>query len=494
MSRPCIPTLAHCLGLCTLVFSLGGVAHAQEPTREARLADFDALVAKLEANYAGWETKVTPQTRAALDAIVAKQRPLAGEARNDEAFLEAARGLLAFFGDRHLGIRPAAPAKPAAGATPAAQVPTTPTLTWTEESVKATLDAAATKRETLEGIWETLNGRYRLGILRTDNGVFTGAVLATQAESWTPGMIKGEFTPGPGQAVTGTWRMGDHTESKVTGKLLGDGTLAIDVAGGTILRRVHPPAPPIDVAVAARTFAWPDVFYVRLSERTAWIRMPSFAPSMLPKLNAIMAEHKAELESIENLIIDLRDNEGGSDFVYRPLTPLMYSRPIYTVHVAMKCSSDNIAFWEKSLADPEIPLNEIESLRDRIDNMRKHLGGYYVPEPSCSVDVLPEVKPLPKRVAVLIQGAGSSGEQFILEAMQSRKVTLFGKGPSAGVLDFANVGSFPLPSGRLEVGIPTSRSLRLPSFPIDPHGIAPDVRIPAEERDEIAFVQRRLET
>jgi hypothetical protein len=46
----------------------------------------------------------------------------------------------------------------------------------------------------------------------------------------------------------------------------------------------------------------------------------------------------------------------------------------------------------------------------------------------------------------------------------------------------------------------TGRACRRPSGaafpeePVDPHGIAPDVTIPAEESDEIAFVQRRLET
>lgn len=480
---------ANSLAACVLVLSLCGPARAQDITREARLADFDALITKLETNYAGWETKVTPETRAAFDAIVAKQRPLAGEATTDEAFLDAARGVLAFFADGHLTIRPGALATPAAGEVSTA----TPTLPWTEESVKARLDAAGVKRDPLEGIWETVGGRYRLGILKADSGAFAAVVLATQAGNWKPGMVKGEFTPGAGKTVTGVWRMGDHSERKVSGESLADGTLAINVVGGTMLRRVSPPAAPLDVAVAARTFPWPDVFYVKLSDRTAWIRMPSFAHSLLPNLEAIMEEHKAELETIENLIIDIRDNGGGSDFVYRPLSPLIYSRPIYSVGVAMKCSPDNIATWESVLTDPEIPASELAGLRERIDNMRKHLGGYYVPEPSFSVEVMPEVKPFPKRVAVLIEGAISSGEEFILEAMQSRKVTLFGKGPSGGVLDFANVGSFPLPSGRFEVGNPTSRSLRLPDFKIDPHGIAPDITIPADVTDEIEFVQKWLE-
>lgn len=472
-----------------LALLLGSEARAQELTREARLADFDALVTKLEANYAGWETKVTPETRAAFDAIVAKQRPLAGEASNDEAFLEAARGVLAFFADGHLSIRPAALATPAASGRP----PATPTLAWTEESVKAKADAAGAKREPIEGIWETVGGRYRLGILKTDSGGFAAAVLATKADNWTPGMIKAEFQVGKDQAVTGIWRMGDHSETKVVGEFLTDGMFVINAAGGTWLQRVYPPAPKLDVSVAARKVAWPEVFYVKLSDRTAWLRLPSFEDSVYPRLNAIMEEHKADFDSIENLIIDLRNNGGGSDYVYGSLMPLIYSRPVYGVGVQLKCSPDNIAGWEALLTDPEIPAAQVESLRKTIEEMRQHQGSYITQEPGFEVEVRPEVRPFPKRVAVLIQGAASSGEQFILEAMQSRKVTMFGKGPSAGVLDFANVRSFLLPSGHFRVGNPTSRSLRLPNFPVDPHGITPDITIPAEEKDEIEYVQKWLE-
>ncbi|MFM9957304.1 MAG: S41 family peptidase [Phycisphaerales bacterium] len=460
-----------------------------EWTREARLADFDVLVTKLEANYAGWETKVTPETRAAFDEVVATQRQLAGDAVSDESFLDSARGLIAFFADKHLSIRAARPNQ--SPGTPAA--PATPKLDWTEASVKSKLDADAAKREPLEGIWETVDGRYRLGVLKIGSGAFAASVLASQADNWTPGMIKAEFQPGKDPAITGTWRMGDHSQTAVVGEFLSDGLLVINAAGGTWLQRVYPPAPALDVSVAARNVAWPEVFYLRLSDRTGWLRLPSFQDPVLPKLTAIMEEQKADFATLENLIIDIRNNGGGSDYVYAPIMPLIYSRPVYTVGIQLKCSPDNIAGWEALLTDPQIPADQLESIRNRIEGMRQHLGGYYTPQPSATVETFPEVKLFPKRVALLIEGAGSSGEQFILEAMQSRKVTMFGQGSSAGVLDHANVRSFPLPSGRFEVRNPTSRSLRLPNFPVDPQGIAPDITVPEGEKDEIEFVRKWLE-
>lgn len=94
---------------------------------------------------------------------------------------------------------------------------------------------------------------------------------------------------------------------------------------------------------------------------------------------------------------------------------------------------------------------------------------------------------------MLIDGAGSSGEQFILDARQSRKVTLMGQHNSAGVLDFSNVVSMPMPSGRLELSWPISRSLRLPEESVDLNGIAPHILIPPTEPDPVNYARVWLE-
>jgi len=153
----------------------------------------------------------------------------------------------------------------------------------------------------------------------------------------------------------------------------------------------------------------------------------------------------------------------------------------------------NYAGWDtKVTAETERP--EAEVLDGQIARMKANPGGYVAGDTRpFSIMPLDAVRPFPRRVAVLIDGAGSSGEQFILAARQSRKVTLFGRGNSAGVLDFANVVGMTTPSGRFHMYWATSRSSRLPDDPVDPHGIAPDVRIPADVVDPIGFVTAGLE-
>ena len=126
--------------------------------------------------------------------------------------------------------------------------------------------------------------------------------------------------------------------------------------------------------------------------------------------------------------------------------------------------------------------------------MAQHLGGYVQPDPKAfSIYKADSVLSSPGRIVVLIDGAGSTAEQFLLAARQSRKVTLMGQENSAGVLDFANQVSEETPSGRFRLFWGISRSLRLPEDPVDPDGIAPQVRIPDDVADPVGFAQAWLE-
>ncbi|MBK8496873.1 MAG: hypothetical protein IPL50_19165 [Chitinophagaceae bacterium] len=88
-----------------------------------------------------------------------------------------------------------------------------------------------------------------------------------------------------------------------------------------------------------------------------------------------------------------------------------------------------------------------------------------------------EVLPFPSLVGVLIdKKCGSTTEQFLLAAKQSKKVVMFGEN-SAGVLDYANMHFLDFPCFEWRLGYATSRSRRLPEQPVDNIGISPDIHL-----------------
>ncbi len=465
------------------------VSGSPAATSEAslNLQDFDFVVESIRRNYAGWDNKVTDRTQPALDQLTARLRVAAKDATPQE-LTAILREWIKFFDDGHVGVS----ANAAAGS-PSSPA-TTPSLGWTEASVRSELAARGAARDPLEGIWQIDGDRYRLGIQPTPGkpGAFAAVVLTTTAEGWSPGEIKAELTRKADGGLDILYRAGDHGEHETAGSLLLDGAVLSLTDWGNWVREL--PAIP-NPGLVERAFPSDMMFMKPLSPSTLWLRIPDFGDSRAKPLKDILDANAAALASTPNLVIDLRNNGGGSDFVYGPLTPLLYSRPIYSIGAEMRASEDNVAL-RKVIAE-EIRAQAPEDAQ-QLDGQNERMVaalGTYVPgdDQIFYIERLDTVLPFPKRVAVLVDNAASTGEQFLLEARQSRKVTLFGKENSAGVLDFANVVGMPTPSGRYQVFWATSRSMRLPGDPVDPDGIAPDIRIPADEADPVAYAQRWLE-
>jgi hypothetical protein len=463
---------------------------AQTERAARNLADFDFVTSKIAANYAGWENKVTAETKPRLDALTAQLRTRL-PAASDEELLAILTEWLGFFKDRHTGISAIATTAPAPVAERTEDYPTLP---WTEATVRSRLAQLGAKRDPVEGIWSIGGGRYRVGVLRTEAepDKFVAVVLTTTAENWKPGQIKAEMTKTAPGRVSMIFRPGDHSQRPAGGELVADGSALMVPQWGMWSREWPKPADP---NAPARIYPVDELFLRRHSAKTLWLRIPDFSGSRAKPLKELLDAYQAEIASSPNLIIDLRNNGGGSDYVYGPLVPLLYTRPIITIGVELRATADNIALREE-VADrlkPDAP-DQAARLQAQNELLRQRLRQYVPTNPRpFSIERHDKVLPFPKRVAILIDGAGSTGEQFLLLARQSRKVTLFGQKNSAGVLDFANVVGMPTPSGRYRLRWAMSRSLRLPGDPVDPHGMEPDIRIPEQVRDPVRYAADWLE-
>lgn len=468
---------------------LGPRSGMAEPVDEAaNLKDFDFMVEKITKNYAGFSTKVTTSNRPQLDALTKRLREKARTA-SDAELADIAKQWTNFFRDGHTQarFRSSSAARPASGA------PALPKRNLSEAETKARLQALGADRRPIEAIWNIDNGRYRLAVLRRDKSAsaFEAVVLTTTSEGWSPGEIKAVLRPDGVRTFKADYISGDHGHNEVQAELLSDGEALTVHEWGQWLREWPAVSDP---ARLARRFPQ-GLFMQPLSERTLWLRIPDFGTERAKPLIALLAENAAHLEKSPNLVIDLRGNTGGSDFVYEPLTPLLYTRPIYTIDVERLATADNLALWRENAkrlrADLPDAATEFEAM---ISVLERHVGEFaHADHKPFGINRMEKVATSPRRVAVLIDNAASTGEQFILEARQSHKVTLFGQRNSAGVLDFANVVHMDSPSGRIALQWATSRSMRLPDDPVDPDGIAPDIRIPESETDPVGFAQAWLE-
>ncbi len=240
-----------------------------------------------------------------------------------------------------------------------------------------------------------------------------------------------------------------------------------------------------------------------LSRQTMLLTLPSFANQYREPLIALLKRHYKELANHRNLIVDVRGNGGGSDSSYEPLLPWLLSDETATVGAEWLSTPANIRGQEQLCARiaPGDALCEKDA-KAAVTRMRSVEPGQYINQDDAGVVQFERVKQAerkrPSRIAILVDGrCASSCEEFLLIARQSFSVKLVGQ-PSFGSLDYSNLRPYDLPSGQRVLWYATSRSLRLPDYPVDLAGIPPDIYLPVSHDDpdtkgEIESVKRWLE-
>ena len=216
-------------------------------------------------------------------------------------------------------------------------------------------------------------------------------------------------------------------------------------------------------------------FLRHINDSTLYFRIPSFAFPQKKHIDQLIEENTEILKSTPNLIIDLRYNGGGSDVSYKELLPFLYTNPIRTIGMEMRSTELNnqrmLDFAENEDYDEEYR----EKCRENYQTLSERMGEFVLlEEEAIETLTLEETLPYPQQVAIIInEYCGSTTEEFLLAARQSKKVKLFGT-TSFGILDISNMHSVRSPDGEFKLLYSLSRSLRIPDLAIDGIGIKPD--------------------
>lgn len=441
-------------------------------------ATFSWMVSNFEENDAGYQLVVDRKGEAAYAEHVAAYRAKAMEAREPLACAVLLNEWLQWFRRGHIGIgltehgQAAMRPTPGAAAQPTA-LPATRTMKLTEAELVKRLRKAGTALHPLEGVWTM--GAYRVGIVRQpkDPSRLDAVILASQNKNWQPGMVKAELLQSDGRC-TGTFFMGDHSPRAVEATLLGTSGGLLEMNG--IWQRQFPPAELTRMEqLHLRMLDAGAPFLLPLSERTLYLRIPSFAFAQKALIDSVLAANDALIRRTDNLIIDIRNGTGGSDASYGGLIPYLYTQPIRSVGVKLRATELNAGGYE---AYADMLGRDTDDGRECLAiaaRMRAALGGWIEhDEQPWTVDSAHTVSPFPKRVGIVCNGNnGSTDEQFLLDARTSAKVKLFGH-PTFGTLDASNMRQVTSPDGCYELGYTMSLSHRLPRMPVDAMGIQPD--------------------
>lgn len=397
-------------------------------------------------------------------------------AKNDLECVQLLNEWLRFFRTGHLGVilRDNAASKTAT----TTKQPKSRTNYW--ETLNIDLPSFekylnAKKENDFEGIWETQP--YKIGI-KKEGETYTGFIIESGAENWKKGEVKLKITK-TGKHAKSTYYLRDKSAANYNNvELLGENYLQI---GKFTLKRICPKLQTDElIENYIKLINSEKPFLEELNKSTLLLRIPTFDIAAKKDIDSVIIKNKEKILQSENLIIDIRNNGGGSDGSFEEILPFLYTNPIRTVGVEFYSTKLNNQRMLDFINKPEYGFNEDDKkwAKEAYDKLESNLGQFVNVENSIvHIDTFKTIYPNPQNIAIMInESNGSTAEQFLLAAKQSKKVKLFGT-TTIGVLDISNMYFVKSPCDGFELAYSLSRSMRIPEMTIDNKGIQPDYYI-----------------
>jgi len=456
--------------LIVIVIFIANFSHAQN---NSCIKDFDYLVSRIKNDYPGYLDKVNKDNEERLKRFENDLR------EKIKLYPDSCRTYLRnyteWFNDNHLRIsqtRSIAKTKSAKN-----------NIKYKEVNISE-LD---TTNKTVEGVWISFGGTIAIKKIDDENYV----AVAINYRGYEKHQVIFEFSnKGENKFNVISYRKNrKYMPVKETASLHQDKTV-LEIHDDTrYVRKTDNPA--YNMAFLSSYIpqfpnglnTYPVAFY--LSDSTYYLRIPGFYSDYA---NNIVIKHWQEIISRPNLIIDIRNNGGGQDIYYEKLAELIYTNSFESKGVEWYSTKGIIEDWEYAIANGEIKEGHEEEAKALTEEMKKNIGGFITHPYYGDNEIIQRdsIYSYPRKIGVIInEQNASSAEQFLLEAQNSSKVTIFGKNNTAGILDYSNATPKEMPSGKYNLLLPASRSKRLPENPIDNIGIAPDIIIPVDSQKQL---------
>lgn len=186
-----------------------------------------------------------------------------------------------------------------------------------------------------------------------------------------------------------------------------------------------------------------------LNDSTNYLRLSSFSGSETKELDSFYAAIADKIKSTPYLVVDVRNNGGGSEQFYLDILPYAYTRPLTIDPAFVWVSPENIKRYEETGQDQNQELVARMKAAKPFSFISQQEGG----NDTWSLD---SASVFPKKIALIFnRGTASAAEGMIVYFMQSDKVITVGEN-SGGYIGYGNVMRAQTPCGRYTLNSTTT--------------------------------------
>lgn len=202
-----------------------------------------------------------------------------------------------------------------------------------------------------------------------------------------------------------------------------------------------------------------SIEFKQLDDSTTYLRIPTFNGNLYAKLDSAYKAASPEIVKHPYLIIDVRDNGGGSDKCVLPLVDYLYTDTIVESEKVYYYTTPSIIHqYEKWLADMrKDTLNfskyDTDDMAEGIEKMKQAPKNSLIPMGESNDTIIRKPINSIKKVAVLYnRNCASSCETLLMLAKHSDKTILCGEN-SGGYMGYGNIYSVKTPCFNFSLNI-----------------------------------------
>jgi hypothetical protein len=317
-----------------------------------------------------------------------------------------------------------------------------------------------------DGLWYFQDGNFSINVIpvKTNFGDWIAVINENKSKSWKRGQLKIEFF----KTQNGTIKCiywSQNLIPKTLNVTYSDSSLQI--GRNLVFFRQKPEE-------QENSNASQNLYFESLSEKTNYLRIPSFDLSFKNKIDSLIIKNRLAITSKENLIIDLRNNGGGGFDTFQPLLPYVLDTNLTEApyNGAVWVSNENYAYYDRTKYEyTETKQDSIDELK-YVEFLKANIGRFTPIERSTDTIQLERNSPL--NIAIVFnRNTASTAEGFILQASKSKKVKTYGEN-SAGAVSYGDWMPVELTDLNIWVAITTKKMVFKSNEDVESIGISPD--------------------